>query len=136
MIWSFTIEPGPCANDCDIIRHIKKIMVDTRHFKGNYPDRCSLEGCFCSDDERVRKGKVHWMLLMDEQKLSAHSEHFFEKVRSAYLERAARFPERFVVLDGSSDEDAVWKGVRSAVEGQPRGELSKTSASSPSSTRT
>ena len=58
---------------------IKKIMVDTRHFKGNYPDRCSLEGCFCRDDEKVKKGEVHWMALMEEQKLSAHSEHHFEE---------------------------------------------------------
>ena len=58
---------------------IKKAMVDTRHFKGNYPDRCSLEGCFCRDDEKVKKGEVHWMALMEEQKLSAHSEHHFEE---------------------------------------------------------
>ena len=32
---------------------IEKIIVDTCHFKGNYPDRCSIEGCLCNDDDDV-----------------------------------------------------------------------------------
>ncbi|MCB9297105.1 MAG: allantoicase [Lewinellaceae bacterium] len=82
--WETKRNRTPNNRDWIIVRlaapgRVKKVMVDTCHFKGNYPDRCSLEGCFCPDDERVKNDEAHWMLLMDEQKLSAHREHFFER---------------------------------------------------------
>lgn len=82
--WETKRNRTPNNRDWIIVRlaapgRVKKVMVDTCHFKGNFPDRCSLEGCFCPDDERVKNDEVHWMTLMEEQKLSAHSEHFFER---------------------------------------------------------
>ena len=43
---------------------------------------------------------------------------FFERVRAAYLERAARFPERFVLIDAAQDEDSVWSHVELALDGR------------------
>lgn len=43
---------------------------------------------------------------------------FFERVRAAYLDRAARFPERFVLIDAAQDEDSVWSQVEGALEGR------------------
>lgn len=40
---------------------------------------------------------------------------FFQRVRAAYLERAARSPERFVVIDASGDQDTVWVQIASAL---------------------
>lgn len=37
---------------------------------------------------------------------------FFQRVRDAYLERAAAFPERFAVIDASPGVDQVWAQIR------------------------
>ena len=59
---------------------IERIVADTCHFKGNYPDRCLIEGCMSSDDDAVIKNSVEWKTLLPEQKLSADAEHEFIEV--------------------------------------------------------
>lgn len=58
--------------------HVERVLVDTCHFKGNYPDRCSIEACVSKNDEDVINDKVEWQLLLPEQKLSADHEHNYE----------------------------------------------------------
>jgi allantoicase len=58
---------------------IERIIVDTCHFKGNYPDRCSIEACMSEGDANVIKGKIEWKTILPEQKLSADSEHEYVK---------------------------------------------------------
>ena len=58
---------------------IERIVVDTHHFKGNYPDSCSIDACFSTDDESVIDNKIGWQVLLPKQKLSADSEHEFTK---------------------------------------------------------
>ncbi len=58
---------------------IHKALVDTHHFKGNYPDTCSIEICHCDNDEQAICDDVQWTTLLDRQKLSAHSEHLYEQ---------------------------------------------------------
>jgi dTMP kinase len=41
---------------------------------------------------------------------------FFERVRSAYLERAGAEPERFAVIDAAQGVDAVWVQIERALE--------------------
>jgi len=57
---------------------INKILVDTCHFKGNYPDRCSIEGCLLKENDNPQAESVHWITLLPEQKLSPDNEHKFE----------------------------------------------------------
>lgn len=49
---------------------ITKVEIDTNHYKGNYPDRASLEG-------RLRDGT--WAELLPQTKLRAHHRHFFAR---------------------------------------------------------
>lgn len=55
---------------------IQKIMVDTEHFKGNYPDSCLLEGCVMDDSKPIED--QDWKSLLQQSKLQAHHEHYFE----------------------------------------------------------
>lgn len=57
---------------------IEKAVVDTCHFKGNYPDSCSIEACNSNSDEDVQNEKAAWQTILPAQKLSADIEHEFK----------------------------------------------------------
>ena len=60
---------------------IEKILIDTCHFKGNYPDSCLIEGTTLSRDEenKLNPDKITWTTILPHAKLSADHEHLFEK---------------------------------------------------------
>ncbi len=60
---------------------IEKILVDTCHFKGNYPDSCLIEGCNISIEEEnnLNTNKIKWTTILPQSKLQADHEHYFEK---------------------------------------------------------
>lgn len=55
---------------------VEKIVVDTCHFKGNYPDSCSIEFSVSDNDDAVINNG-NWQSLLPQQKLSADHEHEF-----------------------------------------------------------
>jgi allantoicase len=58
---------------------IKKILVDTCHFKGNYPDTCSIEGINSSNSAiDFNAADLRWTEILPKMKLQADHEHFFE----------------------------------------------------------
>jgi allantoicase len=59
---------------------VEKILIDTCHFKGNYPDTCMLEGCEISLNEEIdlSTDKIKWTTILSQTKLIADHEHFFE----------------------------------------------------------
>lgn len=60
---------------------IEKILIDTCHFKGNYPDSCLIEGCNISlqEEDKLSANEIKWITILPQSKLSADHEHFFEK---------------------------------------------------------
>jgi len=60
---------------------INKIQIDTHHFKGNFPDKCSLQGAYIpeknSDKSIVNKSKK-WKFLLNKVKLYANKKHNFQ----------------------------------------------------------
>ena len=56
---------------------IERILVDTCHFKGNYPDTCSIEVCDAGNDDEVITDKAAWTEILPKQKLSADNEHLY-----------------------------------------------------------
>jgi allantoicase len=59
---------------------IKKVEVDTAHFKGNFPDRCSLQAAYVKGgtDSSLVTQAMFWPVLLGEQKLAMDKQHFYE----------------------------------------------------------
>jgi allantoicase len=57
---------------------VNNVIVDTKHFKGNYPDSCAIDACYCEKDADVLKEVHPWVNLLPKQKLEADKEHHFE----------------------------------------------------------
>jgi len=74
-------EPGGdwCIVELAVPGEISKINVDTAHFKGNFADRCSLQGAFVTagTDESLITQSMFWPVLLDEQKLEMDQVHAF-----------------------------------------------------------
>lgn len=58
---------------------IGEIVVDTAHFKGNYPDRCSLQAAFVEGgtEGSLITQSMFWPVLLPEQKLGPDAVHSF-----------------------------------------------------------
>jgi allantoicase len=59
---------------------IRRIEVDTAHFKGNYPDRCSIQAADVEGgtEESLVTQSMFWPALLAEQKLDMDKVHSFE----------------------------------------------------------
>ena len=60
---------------------VNNIEVDTNHFKGNYPDRCSIDVCYEPTKliDALTCHDIKWKGLLSQTKLRAHTRHYFEK---------------------------------------------------------
>lgn len=60
---------------------LQRVEVDTNHFKGNYPESCSLEGCHAPEAslQRLTGSGLAWAEILPRRKLKAHTRHFFQK---------------------------------------------------------
>ena len=61
---------------------IKKLEIDTHHFKGNYPDSCSIQTASISKDlsnKSIVNNSKNWKFILNKSKLSAHRKHIFKK---------------------------------------------------------
>ncbi len=58
---------------------VNRVIVDTTHFKGNYPDRCSIQAAtHVADDSSAVASSLFWQNLLPEQKLDMDRVHSFE----------------------------------------------------------
>ena len=60
---------------------IEKILIDTCHFKGNYPDCGLLEGCniLLKDENKLQISEIKWTTILPQTKLTGDNEHYYEK---------------------------------------------------------
>jgi allantoicase len=83
--WETKRRRGP-GHDWAIIKlagpgRIQTIEVDTSHFKGNYPESCSLEACNAihSSNQDLTDLSIQWTNVLSRTKLQAHTRHYFDQ---------------------------------------------------------
>ena len=79
--WETARRRGP-GNDWVIVAlgqcgEIDRVEIDTAHFKGNYPDRVSLEAVRVDAGAAVDNDSRDWQTLLPEQKLDMDRQHEF-----------------------------------------------------------
>ena len=85
--WETKRRRGP-GHDWSVVRLgargvIKRVVIDTSHFKGNAPGACWLEICEAGGTP-VPRDTIEWEPLLDRQPLQPHTVHEFEsELRSA-----------------------------------------------------
>ena len=57
---------------------IERVEIDTAYFKGNYPDRASIEVATFASNEEAGNDSGTWQTLLPEVKLSMDQQHFYE----------------------------------------------------------
>lgn len=76
-------EPGHdwCVLALGLPGRVRRVEVDTAHFKGNFPDRCSVQAAFAPDPaaSSVVAQSQFWASLLPEVKLGADAIHLFER---------------------------------------------------------
>ena len=80
--WETARRRGP-GNDWVILAlghagTIESVEIDTAHFKGNYPDRVSLEAASFPDHSRATNDSEAWQTLLAPSKLEMDKLHTFE----------------------------------------------------------
>lgn len=76
---------------------ISAIEVDTCHYKGNFPDRCSIQAAMVAGGtpESLVTQSMFWPLLLPEQALSMDQQHYY---RSEIVAHAAISHVRFNIF--------------------------------------
>ena len=82
--WETARRRGP-GNDWVIIALgqpgvIERAEIDTAHFKGNYPDRVSLEAAMFESDDEASDESAQWQTLLPETRLKMDQQHYFDNV--------------------------------------------------------
>ena len=91
--WESQRRRGP-GHDWCIVRlgtpgTITRVEIDTAHFKGNYPESCSLEA---GVSNRGPLEAIEWRELLPMSKLQAHTKHIFvDRLADAGINTHARF---------------------------------------------
>lgn len=81
--WETRRRRGPGHDWCIIqlgtMGHINRVEVDTSHFKGNFPESCSLEACSAVGlpAESLTDPSIPWQTILPRTKLQAHTRHVF-----------------------------------------------------------
>ncbi len=66
---------------CATTGKINKIQIDTHHFKGNFPDKCSIQAAYINKNisyKKITDNSKNWRPLIKKVKLYANKKHNFK----------------------------------------------------------
>lgn len=98
--WETTRRRGP-GHDWTVLQlgaegRIEHVVIDTNHFKGNYPDSVSVEGCNSEQaDGDFDPDTQDWFEVYPQTKMQAHTQHHLDIEASAPVThvRVNMFPD-------------------------------------------
>lgn len=115
--WETKRNRTPNNRDWVIVRlahegYIHKVLVDTCHFKGNYPDTCLIEGCNISVDQEkdLASGNIQWETILPQTKLQADHEHYYEQEIAG--ENAYTHVRLTIFPDGGVSRMRLWGTIK------------------------
>lgn len=83
--WETRRRRGPgfdwCIVKLGVPVKVERIVIDTAHFRGNYPDECAVEGCYIDEKDKLLVNvmtSVGWRELLPKSKMQMHHEHVYE----------------------------------------------------------
>ena len=81
--WETKRRRGP-GHDWAVVKlgargRVRRVEVDTAHFKGNFPESCSLEACDARGADDQDLSTLTWGELLPRARLQAHTRHFYEE---------------------------------------------------------
>ena len=81
--WETRRRRGP-GHDWAVVRLgapglLTRIEIDTNHFKGNYPDSASVEGCCAGVNDVASLDAAGWFPVLPQTRLRAHHRHLFSR---------------------------------------------------------
>jgi allantoicase len=95
--WETRRRRGP-GHDWVIVKlglpgNIRRVEVDTAHFKGNFPESCSLEACYIGQKENKDANLefAAWRELLPRTPLRANRRHFFRELQDGGAVSHVRF---------------------------------------------
>jgi allantoicase len=83
------------------------IEIDTNHYKGNFPERCSVDTLDAPPGSRITDliASPAWVPCLKSQPLSAHERHFFKDLESQAPATHARLN---IYPDGGVSRFRLW----------------------------
>ena len=118
--WETRRRRGP-GHDWAVVRlaaeaTIDRVEVGTTHYKGNFPDRCSVEACAQPDagSGQAPERDGDWWPLVPETRLGPHRQHVFTDLAAEAAARPATHVRLSIYPDGGISRLRVVGGVSDA----------------------
>jgi len=58
---------------------LARILLDTKHFRGNYPESVQVEGCYHAGADILKEETLEWFPLISRCRMAADSEHVYDR---------------------------------------------------------
>ena len=87
---------------------LTRIILDTKHFRGNYPESVQVEGCFCAEGQDFHAAE--WFPLVPRGRMAPDSEHVYdaEKGQLANASKAVSHVRVSIYPDGGISRVRVY----------------------------